>query len=414
MRRIMYIVALSAGATLLSCSSGPDVAGIDALVTPATPSRGVIVSPSDVTLAPGQSQQFSAQLIQDGKQKKAAFTWSSSDPSVATVSSAGLVTAVAFGDATITATASPTQSGTAHVSVPAPPPTIVAHIPLGGNPFGSTVSSNGTAWVGQLQATTAQRLDIPNAQFTGNAPTGASGTLPVQLYPDAAGSKVYVASFGGMVASISTTTLTIVNTVRFTGDGYGVTATPAGDTVFVGITDGPIYKIDLANGLILNTLTGLPTAAGYHFAWNQSHSLLYASARGFDGGRVFEIDPVSLQVVRTFATGGSPQGIQQSSDGSKLFIAAEAGNVIVWDIASNTQAGTITTGCQGYGLVRTPDNSRLFVSCALNGLVVVVNPTTGAMITTLNVGGSPRELSFDPGTGSVIVPNEGGWVDIVR
>ena len=72
MRRITYIVALGAGATLLSCSSGPDVAGIDALVTPATPSRGVIVSPSDVTLAPGQTQQFSAQLIQDGKQKKAA------------------------------------------------------------------------------------------------------------------------------------------------------------------------------------------------------------------------------------------------------------------------------------------------------------------------------------------------------
>ena len=411
MRRITYIVALSAGATLLSCSSGPDVAGIDALVTPATPSRGVVVSPSSATLASGQTQQFSAQLIQDDKQKKAAFTWSTSDPSVATVSSAGLVTAVGGGDATITATASSSQSGTALVTVL---PSVVAHLPLGGQPFGSTVSSNGTAWIGQVQATTAQRLDVAAAQFTGSATTGASGTLPVQLYPNAAGSKFYVASFGGMVASISTTTLTIVDTVRFTGDGYGVTATPAGDTVFVGITDGPIYRIDLANRVILNTLTGLPTAAGYHFAWSQSHSLLYASARGFDGGRVFEIDPVSLQVVRTFATGGSPQGIQLSSDGSKLFIAAEAGNVIVWDIASNTQAGTITTGCQGYGLVRTPDNSRLFVSCALNGLVVVVNPTTGAMITTLNVGGSPRELSFDPGTGSVIVPNEGGWVDIIR
>lgn len=414
MRRVSFVVALSAGATLLSCNSGRDISGIDALVVPAAPSRGVVVSPSDATLAPGQTQQFSAQLIQDGKQKKAAFTWSTSDPSVATVSSAGLVTAVATGQATITATASPTQSGTANVTVPAPPPTVVAHLPLGGDPFGSTVSSNGTAWIGQVQATMTQRLDVAGAQFTGSAPTGASGTLPVQLYPNGAGSKIYVASFGGMVASINTTTLAIVDSVRFTGDGYGVTATPAGDTVFVGITDGPIYKIDLANSVILNTLTGLPTAAGYHFAWNRSHSLLYASARGFDGGRVFEIDPVSLQVVRTFATGGSPQGIQLSSDDSKLFIAAEAGNVIVWDVASNAQSGTITTACQGYGLVRTPDNSRLYVSCALNGLVVAVNPTTGAMIATLNVGGSPRELSFDPGTGSVIVPNEGGWVDIIR
>lgn len=414
MRRVSWILALGVSATLLSCNSGREISGIEALTVPATPSRGVVVSPSSATLAPGQTQQFSAQLIQDGKQKKAAFTWSTSDPSVATVSSAGLVTAVAFGAATITATASPTQSGTAQVTVPAPPPTVVAQLPLGGDPFGSAVSSNGTAWIGQVQATTAQRLDVAGAQFTGSAPTGAAGTLPVQLYPNAAGSKVYVASFGGMVASISTTTLAIVDSMRFTGDGYGVTATPAGDTVFVGITDGPIYKIDLVNRVILNTLTGLPTAAGYHFEWNKARTLLYASQRGFDGGRVFEINPFSLQVVRTFATGGSPQGIQLSSDDTKLFIAAEAGNVIVWDVAANAQAGTITTGCQGYGLLRTPDNSKLFVSCTLNGLVVVVNPTTGAMITTLNVGGRPRELSFDPGTGSVIEPNEGGWVDIIR
>jgi len=405
--------ALIACIAFLSCTGPDTTVGLDALVTSSS-SKQVVVTPSQATLDPGQTQQFSAQLLQDGKQKKAAFAWTSSDPAVATVSSAGLVTAVAAGVATITATASATQSGTAQVTVTSPAPSIVSHIPLGGQPFGSTVSANDTAWVGQVQATMAQRLDVGGAQFTGSAPTGASGTLPVQLYPNAAGSKIYVASFGGMVASISTTTLTIVDTVRFTGDGYGVTATPAGDTVFVGITDGPIYKIDLANRTILSTLTGLPTAAGYHFEWNQARTLLYASARGFDGGRVFEIDPVALQVVRTFATGGSPQAIALSSDGSKLFIAAEAGNIIVWDVASNTQAGTITTGCQGYGLLRTPDNSRLFVSCALNGLVVVVSPVTGAMIATLNVGGSPRELSFDPGTGSVIVPNESGWVDIIR
>jgi len=43
-----------------------------------------------------------------------------------------------------------------------------------------------------------------------------------------------------------------------------------------------------------------------------------------------------------------------------------------------------------------------------------VNPTTGAMIATLNVGGRPRELSFDAASHSVVVPNESGWVDIIR
>jgi len=412
MHRFLCITALSASAIFVSCA-GPEPTGVNASAA-ASSSRQVVVSPSQATLNPGQTQQFSAQLLQDGRQKKAAFTWTSSAPAVATVSSAGLVTAVSGGDATITATAGGV-SGTAQVTVsqpPPPPPSVVATVPLGGNPFGSTVSSNGTAWIGQLFAASAARLDVASATITGSASTGPGG-LPVQLYPNAAGTRVYVASFGGIVASFNTSTLAIEHTANFTGDGYGVTATPAGDTVFVGITDGPIYKIDLANHTILNTLP-LTTAAGYHFEWNQSRTLLYAAARGFDGGRVYEINPFTLQVVRTFETGGSPQAIGLSSDGTKLYIAAEAGNVIVWDIASNAQSGTITTGCQGYGLLRTPDNSRLYVSCALNGQVVVVNPTTGAMIATLNVGGSPRELSFDPGTGSVIVPNEFGWVDIIR
>ena len=410
MRRLLYMAALSVCAVFVNCA-GPDPAGLNADLAPTTPSKQVIVSPSQATLDPGQAQQFTAQLLQDGKQKKAAFTWSSSNPAVATVSSSGLVTAVAGGDAVITATASPSLSGTAHVVVTQPPPQVVATIPLAGGAFGSTVSANFTAFVGEPSPGAVQRLDIATAQVTGTG--SAVGGFPVQLYSNAAGTRVYVANFGGLVASIDTGSLTIVDSVRVGGDAYGITATPAGDTVFVGITNGPIYKIALAQQAILQTLS-LPTAAGYHFEWNQAHTLLYAAARGFDGGRVFEINPSTLEVVRTFETGGSPQGIALSADGSKLFIAAEAGDVIVWDIAANAQVGTITTGCQGYGMLRTPDNSRLYVSCALNGVVVVVNPTTGAMIATLNVGGSPRELSFDAASRSVVVPNESGWVDIIR
>jgi DNA-binding beta-propeller fold protein YncE len=46
--------------------------------------------------------------------------------------------------------------------------------------------------------------------------------------------------------------------------------------------------------------------------------------------------------------------------------------------------------------------------------VLALNPTTGALLFTVNVGGTPRELAFDAASGSLIVPNEAGWVDIVR
>lgn len=44
----------------------------------------------------------------------------------------------------------------------------------------------------------------------------------------------------------------------------------------------------------------------------------------------------------------------------------------------------------------------------------MLDPNTGALIETLNLGGAPRELSYDPGTKSIIVPNEAGWVDLLR
>ncbi len=117
---------------------------------------------------------------------------------------------------------------------------------------------------------------------------------------------------------------------------------------------------------------------------------------------------------RAFNTNARPQGIAFSADGTLLYIANELGGVLVWNVAANALAGTIATGCRGLGLLRRPDTGWLYVTCALDGRVVVVDPGSGATIVTLATGGRPREPSFDPGTGRAIVPNEGGWVDIIR
>ncbi len=377
--------------------------------------KTVVVTPSAATLEPGQTQQLSAQYFVNGKQKKALFVWSSSNAAVATVSAQGLVTAVSAGEATMTATTSGT-SGTALVTVPQQPPQVVAHIPLSAGGFGSAVSEPGVAWVTQPGAGLVSRIDIASGTITGS--TGG-GPFPVQVSANADGSRIYVPTFfsNAMVMSINTSTLSGVDTVfatQFGEDAYGVTNTPAGDTVFLGITNGPVFKIDMPGRTVLGRID-FPVAAGYHFEWNQTRTRLFASQRAFDGGRVFEIDPASFTHLRTFETGGSAQAIQLSADGSKLFVAAQDGGVIVWDIASNSLVTTYATpGCSGYGMVRTPDNTRLWVSCVFQGLVLALDPTTGALLFTVSVGGTPRELSFDASSSSLIVPNEAGWVDIVR
>ncbi len=85
---------------------------------PPTPVASVTVDPTTATLVPAQAQQFVAVVRDGGGQPLSgrAVSWSSGAPAVAAVSSSGLVTAMAPGTATITAT-SEGRSGVAQLTV---------------------------------------------------------------------------------------------------------------------------------------------------------------------------------------------------------------------------------------------------------------------------------------------------------
>jgi DNA/RNA endonuclease G (NUC1) len=83
----------------------------------------VSVSPSSTTLTVGGTVTLGATgLSTNGQPTVATFTWSSSNPAVATVDIVGLVTAIAGGDAIITARAANGVEGTAGIHVNAGPP----------------------------------------------------------------------------------------------------------------------------------------------------------------------------------------------------------------------------------------------------------------------------------------------------
>lgn len=84
--------------------------------------NSVTVSPASATLDPNGTQQLTANVDATPASADKSVTWTSSDPSVATVSESGLVTAVAQGTATITATSNldNTKSGTCNITVNAP------------------------------------------------------------------------------------------------------------------------------------------------------------------------------------------------------------------------------------------------------------------------------------------------------
>ena len=92
--------------------------GTDKLGTAVQPVASVTVSPAAATLAPGASVQLTAVATgaSGATLPTPSFTWSTSDTAVAKVSASGLVSGIALGSATITATTEQ-RSGGADITV---------------------------------------------------------------------------------------------------------------------------------------------------------------------------------------------------------------------------------------------------------------------------------------------------------
>src|SRR2546425_742160 len=144
--------------------SGWGVQDYLAKIVPTAPVAAVTVTPSSGTVAIGQTVQLTAtpRDASGNPLTGRAIGWSSSDNTIATVSSTGLVTGVVAGAVTITAT-SEGQSGTASITV-------------SGVPVASVTVSPASASVpaGQTQQLTATLKDADGNVLTGRPGAWAS------------------------------------------------------------------------------------------------------------------------------------------------------------------------------------------------------------------------------------------------
>ena len=157
------VTGVSAGtATITATSEGKSAA---AAVTVTAPTAATVtVAPSTATLTVGNSTTLIA-TVRDGSSNimvNASVTWSTSNTSVATVSSSGVVTGVGTGSATITAR-SGTATGTATVTVSQPP---IHHV--------TVTPSNPRIKEGETVQLTATAYDASNNVITGIAFTWTS------------------------------------------------------------------------------------------------------------------------------------------------------------------------------------------------------------------------------------------------
>ncbi len=137
------VTAIAAGTAQITATSVANpAASASATVTVRAPTvQSVVLQPDSIALLTGASQTLQAVVTADPG-VSTALTWSSSDNAIATVSGAGVVTAVSPGGPiviTATSTAAPARSGSTRVVVESPPMNgtfVVQRVGVGGSAGG--------------------------------------------------------------------------------------------------------------------------------------------------------------------------------------------------------------------------------------------------------------------------------------
>lgn len=201
-----------------------------------------------------------------------------------------------------------------HVSAlaQAPSSTRTAYLPLIVRP-----GSPGLEWTqlaGNPQRTAYVPTDLPKpwrVRWIWNGPPkGRDGEpmpghlrLPRAVQPVTGDGKVYVGHFDGVVRAISETTGDIVWSTRVGGQILNTAAyDPATRSVYVGSTNGRLYRLNTADGAILGDFNA---GGQIHMAPLLVNDTVYI---GSTNGTFYALDKVSLRSRWSYAAGGALYG----------------------------------------------------------------------------------------------------------
>ena len=184
------VTALAPGSTIITAASEGKNA-VSTITVSSIPVAAVVVTPNSNPLVVGQTVQLKGEPRDGAGQVLSGrpLIWTTSAASVASVSSTGLVTAIAPGNATITAS-SEGKSGTATITVSPKPVSSVIVSP-----------SQSTVIVGRTMQLTAQVTDEQGNVLSGRPISFSSGTP-----------SIATVSAGGLVTGISPGPVTITAT----------------------------------------------------------------------------------------------------------------------------------------------------------------------------------------------------------
>jgi len=275
-------------------------------------------------------------------------------------------------------------------------------------PWGVAVRDDGLTYFtellnGGVGITSTKTRTVDGFIPTGQVPTG------VAFSPD--GGTAYVANQDATVSVINVATATRTGTISTNGmAAFAVQVSPDGSTLFVGGSGSVVEIIDTQSGLVVNSVdAGFAVNA---FAVAPDNRILYASA--FGGGTVTEIDMFTQTPLRTFAVGGTPQGLALNRKGTHLYVGNEAGYLNDVDLATGQIGANITLTGGAFGVGVTPDDNQAYIAIPSQGRVQIFGLQNRKLVGSLSVGGQPRRIAFSQLGKIGAVTNANGFLSFVR
>jgi uncharacterized repeat protein (TIGR02543 family) len=381
-------LAMSPGAVTITATS-EGKSGTATVTVSQVPVATVTVSPASASILVGATQQFTATTKDAGGNVLTgrAVSWSSSNTAVATVNgSTGLVTGVAAGSVTITAT-SEGKSGTATVTVGQVPVATVTVSP-----------TSASILVGGTQQFTATTRDAGGNVLTGRAVTWSSSNTAVATVNTSTGLVTGVAAGSATITATSegksgTATVTVGQVPVAT-----VTVSPTSASILVGATQQFTATTKDAGGNVLtgravtwsssntgvatvNSSTGLVTgvAAG--------SVTITATSEGKSGTATVTVSQVPVATVTV-----SPVSASILVGGTQQFTATTK------DAGGNVLTGRTVTWSSSNTAVATVNSSTGLVTGVAAGSVTITATSEGKSGTATVTVSAPPALVRSPAT----------------
>jgi YVTN family beta-propeller protein len=199
-----------------------------------------------------------------------------------------------------------------------------------------------------------------------------------------------------------------VATIAVEGDPYRVVVGPEGQVVYTTTNLGNLVRIDSETRTVSWTVHLGGNLNG--LAISPDGSRIYV---GDVTGKLYEVAP-NGEILRSMALPGHPQGLALPSRGQELYVAGEAGDLIVVDLEGWAEATRVRLDAGGFGIAVSPDQAQIWITAPHSGKLFVLDRSSRAIVNTIVLGGMPRRLAFDQSGTTAVVADETGAILFLR